>query len=105
MVSALYHDERRDTLTVRTYTLDHGNPFPVSRLDLLSFTVTFSARNDYYGRDLAYYKAGLVKVIDILVLNTVLSLNILKKTKLAGNLFGILVKGPLIIVSTRKTRF
>ena len=77
VVGALYHNERRDTPAIGTDTLDYGNPFAIARLDLLSFAVTVGARNDYSRRDLAHYKAGLVEVIDILVLDAVLSLNIL----------------------------
>ena len=46
----------------------------ITRLDLLSFTVTVGARNDHRGRDLTYHEAGLVEVVNILVLDTVLSL-------------------------------
>ena len=74
MVGALHGDERREALTVRTDALDHGNPFPITRLDLFSLSVTISTGYDYCGRDLAHYKAGLVEVIDILVLDTVLGL-------------------------------
>ena len=60
---AFYRYKRRDTPAVRINALDHGNLFAVTRLDFLSFPVAIGARNDYRGRDLAYYKAGLVEVI------------------------------------------
>ena len=77
MVGTLHDDKRRDTPAVGTDALDYGNPFAITRLDLLSFTVTVGARDDYSGRDLAHHKAGLVEVVDILVLDAVLGLNIL----------------------------
>ena len=63
MSLALYRYKRRDAPAIRTHALDRGNPFPVARLDLLSFPAAIGTRNDYRGRDLAYYKAGLVEVV------------------------------------------
>ena len=74
VVGALHHDERRDAPTVRTDALDYGNPFSIARLDLFSFSAPIDTGYDHYGRDLAHYKASLVKVIDILVLDTVFRL-------------------------------
>ena len=60
---AFYRYKRRDVPAVRTHALDRGSPFPITRLDLLSFSVAIGARNDYRGRNLAYHEAGLVEVI------------------------------------------
>ena len=74
MVNALHYDERRDALTVRTDALDHGNLFAITRLDFLPLSGIISTGYDYYKCDLAYYKASLVEVINILVLDTVFRL-------------------------------
>ena len=71
VVGALHHDERRDAPTVRTDALDYGNPFSIARLDLFSFSAPIDTGYDHCRRDLAYYKASLVKVIDVLVLDAV----------------------------------
>ncbi|KAK8095151.1 uncharacterized protein PG998_014375 [Apiospora kogelbergensis] len=64
---AFYRYKRRDAPTVRTYALDRGSPFPIARLDPLSFPAVIGARNDHRGRDLAHHEAGLVEVVQILV--------------------------------------
>ena len=104
MVSALYHDERRDTLAVGIDALDHGNPFPITRLDFFSLPAPVDARHDYRGRDLAHHEAGLVEVVDILVLDAVLGLQVREERELACDFFRIFAEGPLIVVCTRKTR-
>lgn len=104
MVGAFHGDKRREALTVRTDTLDHGDPFPIARLDLLSLSAPIGAGYDYRGRDLAYHEAGLVEVIDILVLDTVFRLQIYEKRELARDLFRVFAEGPLVVVCTRKTR-
>ena len=72
MVGALHDDKQRDVPAVGTDALNHGNLFPITRLDLFSLSAAIGAGYDYRGRDLAYYKAGLIEVIDILVLDAVL---------------------------------
>ena len=104
MVSTLHDDERRDTPAIGTDALDYGNPFAIARLDLLSFAVTVGARNDHRGRDLTHHEAGLVEVVDILILDTVLSLQVREKREPARDILRIFVKGPLVVVYTRKTR-
>ena len=100
VVSTLHDDERRDTPAVGIDALDYGNPFAIARLDLLSFAVTVGARNDYSGSDLVHHKAGLVEVVDILVLDAVLGLDVLEKTEPAGDLLRVFAEGPLIVVRT-----
>ena len=46
-VGALHDDERRDAPTIRTDALDHGNPFPIARLDLFSLSAPIGAGHDY----------------------------------------------------------
>jgi hypothetical protein len=49
-------------------------------------------------RYLAYYKASLVKVIGVIVLDAILSFNIGYKAELALDYLRILVEGSLIVV-------
>ena len=104
VVGTLHDDERRDTLAVGIDALDHGNPFPITRLDFFSLPAPVDARHDYRGRDLAYYKAGLVEVIDILVLDAVFRFKIHEKREPARDLFRIFAEGPLVVVYARETR-
>ena len=39
VVGAFYHDKQRDTLTIGTDALDHGNPFAITRLDFFLLSV------------------------------------------------------------------
>jgi hypothetical protein len=49
-------------------------------------------------RYLAYYKASLIKVIGIVVLDTILSFNIGYEAELALDYLRILVEGSLIVI-------
>ena len=62
-----------------------------------------SIYNNYYSVDNTYYKASLIKVIEVVVLDTVLCLYILYKHKLLLNKLRILIKGPLEVIYIRKT--
>jgi hypothetical protein len=53
-------------------------------------------------RYLAYYKASLIKVIGIVVLDTILSFNIGYEVELALDYLRILVEGSLIVVLSIK---
>jgi hypothetical protein len=57
--------------------------------------------NYYTCEDDAYYKPSLVEVIDIVVYDTVFSLDVSYKGKPLANDFRILALGLLVVVSTR----
>ena len=60
--------------------------------------------NYYTCKDDAYYKPSLVEVIDIVVHNTVLSLNVSYEGKPLANNLWILALSPLVVVPTYLTR-
>ena len=53
---------------------------------------------------MAHREAGLVEVVDILVLDAVLGLQIREKREPARDFLRIFAEGPLVVVYTRKTR-
>jgi hypothetical protein len=79
------NQERRDRVTRRADGLDNCNLFPITRLGLLCLSPAVRACHDYSCRDLAYYKPGLVEVIDIRVNNRVFGNCIPYKLKPAPN--------------------
>ena len=103
MVLAFDNNVRRDCPALGIDALDHRSPFPIARLGQLRLASPVRAYNNYRCGDLTYYKAGLVEVIDILVLDTVFSFQVREKRELARDFFNIFVEGPLIVVYTRKT--
>ena len=70
---------------------------------MLTLSILISIYNNYYSIDNAYYKASLVKVIEVVVLNAILCLYVLYKYKLLLNKLKILIKGPLEVIYIRKT--
>jgi hypothetical protein len=52
----------------------------------------------------AYYKAYLVKIVYIVVLNTILSFSILYKAELALHKLRIFIEGSLIVILLIKLR-
>ena len=85
MIFPYYNKKRRDRVTYRTNSLDYYNLFPIIRLGLLSLCPTIRAYYNYSSRDNAYYKPSLVEVIDIRLIDRILSNYILYKLELASN--------------------
>jgi hypothetical protein len=97
-------DEWRDGPTKGIDALDHRCPFTVTRLGQLYLATAIRGRDYYAYKDNAYYKPGLVEVVDIVIYNTILGLNVLYESKLLANDLWILVLSPLVVVSTCITR-
>ena len=73
MVLASKDDKRWDSLASSVDSLDHRCPLAIARLDSLWPASPLKSCHDKLGRDLAYYKASLVKVVDVLVKDAILS--------------------------------
>ena len=59
---------------------------------------------DYHAReDDTHYKPSLIKVVDIVIHDTILGLNVSYEGKPFANDLWILTLGPLVVVSTRIT--
>lgn len=57
---------------VATNELDYYRPFPIAGLKILTFTLSIGTGNDYSAINNAYYKAGLVEVVKVPLLDRVL---------------------------------
>ena len=85
MVFAFDNNIRRDCPALEIDALDHRSPFPIARLGQLRFAFLIRARNNHRCGDLTYYKAGLVKVVDIGIGDPVLRDRVAHKVKPALN--------------------
>jgi len=56
--------------------MNHVSLFPIARLKNFTSTLLISTCNDYTTIDNAYYKASLIKVIEVYILNPILLLYI-----------------------------
>jgi len=97
-------DEWRDGLAEGIDSLDHCCPFTVARLGQLCLATAVRGRDHYAGEDDAHYKPSLVEVIDIVVHDTVLSLDVPYEGKPLANDLRILALSPLVVVPTCPTR-
>ena len=91
MVGPLNHQKRRDASIFAIDASNRRRPFPITWLNSLASSASIGARNYHGGIDKAYYKAGLVEVIEIVVLDTVLSPHILYQPKPRAYKFGIFI--------------
>jgi len=76
----------------------------VARLRQLCLTTAIQGRNHHTYKDDTYYKPSLVEVIDIVIHNTILSLDVSYEGKPLANDLWIFTLGPLVVVSTRVLR-
>jgi len=72
VVDALDDHEWRQYKAVAAYVLDRSRLFPIARLKLLALATLISTGNDYATTNDAYYKAYLVEVVEVTVLDTIL---------------------------------
>jgi len=97
-------DEQRDSLAEGINPLDYHCLLAIARLGQLCLATAIRGRDHYTHEDDAYYKPSLVEVVDIVVHDTVLSLDISYKCKPLANDLRIFALSPLVVVSTRITR-
>jgi len=76
-VLALDNQEWQQHETVYAYILNCSHPFSVTSLKLLSLAFPFQACNDYIAANHAYYKAYLVEVIEVTILDAIFHTHIL----------------------------
>jgi len=84
--------------------LDDCCLFSISRLGLFGPIAAVRGSNYYSGDNNAHYKASFVKIIRIVVEDTILDFNVMYKGKLLANNYWIFAFSPLVVVFTRKTR-
>ena len=66
---------------------------------------TISFYNNSYSYNNAYLEAGFIKILGILIKNTILDLYILNTLKLGANKYRIFVLSTLVVVLAIKLRF
>jgi len=97
-------NKRRDGPAKGIDSLDHYCPFTVARLGQLCLATAVRGRDHHTGEDDAHHKPSLVEVIDIVVYDTVLSLDVPYEGKPLANDLRILALSPLVVVPTCPTR-
>ena len=85
MVLCGQDDERRDGLADGIDALDHYCLLAVARLGELCLATAVQGRNYHSYENDAHYKPSLIEVIDIVIHNTIFSLDVSYKGKLFAN--------------------
>ena len=98
VINTLDYKKRREGPSFGINVFDYRNPFPVTRLNKLAFALLISTRNYYWGVNNAYYKTGLIKVIEIVIGNAVFCLYIINQLESRVNKLRIFAGGSLKIV-------
>ena len=104
MVDALYDEERREVPPFSINIFDYYRLFLITRLYKFTSSTLIGTCNYHRGADNAYYKARLIKVIEVVIKNTIFGLYVLYKGKPFANELRIFVEGPLEVVYVIKTR-
>lgn len=102
LVDTLYDKEQQEILPFSINILNYYCLFPIARLYEFTSSISISMYNYYRGIDNTYYKAYLVKVIEVVIKNTIFSLYILYKGKLLTNEFRVFIEGSLKVIDTIK---
>jgi len=78
-------NKRRDGLAEGIDALDHYCLFAVARLGELYLATAVRGRNHHSHENDAHYKPSLIEIVDIVIYDTILSLDILYKGKPFAN--------------------
>ena len=104
MVDALYDKEWREILSFGINTFDCCRLFPIARLYEFTSSTSIGTRNYHRGIDNAYHKACLVKVIEVVIKDTVFGPYVSYEGKPLANELRIFIESLLKVVYTIKTR-
>jgi hypothetical protein len=85
VITALNHQEWRDTPTFAIDTSNRRRLFPIAWLNSLSFSTSIGTRKNHAGADLAHHKTSLAEVIKIAVHYTIFRPYILYQPKPRAN--------------------
>ena len=105
MILAFDNDVQRDRPALKIDALDYRSLFQIARLCQRRLASPVRAYNNHRCGNLTYYKAGLVKVVDIGIGDPILRDRVVHKVKPALDKLWIFSQGPLIVVFTTKYRF
>ena len=104
VVNALDNQEQRQRKPIAAYILNCSCPFPITRLKLLALATLVGTGNNYTAIDNAHYKACLVKVVEVAVLDAILYIYISYKLKPYVYKVRVFIEGPLEVVYMRYMR-
>ena len=104
VVRALDNKKRQEAPPFAIDVLNRRCPFPIARLDCLASSTSIGACYYYRCADNAYYKAGLVEVVEVAVEDAVLRPYVVYKLKLRANKLWIFAEGSLKVVYAIETR-
>jgi hypothetical protein len=101
---ALYDQKGRYHKTVARDTLNSRRPFSIASLQLLPSALSIGTCDDHTAADDSHHKAGLVKVIEVLVLDRVLGAHILHQPEPRVDFGWVFAESSLEVVRTWITR-
>ncbi len=104
VVFALYNEKQRHHKAIATDIFDRCRPFSITRLQLLVSSAAVGIYNNHCSVDNAHYKAGLVEVVKVGILDAILRPYVLHQLEPLPNKVRVLAEGPLEVVGARKTR-
>ena len=98
VINTLDHKKRRKGPFFGINVFDYCNLFPVIKLNKHIFTLLINTRNYHSGVNNTYYKTGFIKIIKIVINNTVFYLYIINQFKPRVNKLRIFASGSLEVV-------
>ena len=104
MVYALYNKKRREVLPFGINAFDYCRLFLIARLYEFTSSTSIGTCNYHRGVDNAHHKARLVKVVEVVIKDTVFSSYVSYEGKPLANKLRIFIEGPLKVVRVIKTR-
>jgi len=103
VVFALEDQVQRYYKAIAANTLNCCSPFPIARLKNLTSALSIGTHNDHATADNAHYKASLVEVVEVRVLDPILLPHVVHQPEPRVYKLGIFVEGPLLVVGTQQT--
>ena len=85
--------------------LNNSNPLLIAWLNKLRLNTSFKTYNNFYRPNNAYLKTYFIKVVYIVVLDTILNFSFLNKLKLCTNYLRIFLKYSLTVLYLIKGHF
>ena len=85
--------------------LDNGNPFLIAWLNEFRLSTSLKTCNNFYRPNNAYLEAYFIKVVYIVVLDTVFDFSLFNKLKLRANHFRIFLEYSLTVLYLIKGYF
>ena len=100
---ALEDQIQRHYKAIAANTLNCYSPFPIAWLKNLASTLLIGTCNDHTAADNAHYKASLVEVVEVRIVDCILRIHVVYQPKLRVYKLRIFIEGPLLVVGTRQT--